>query len=69
MPSKNYNRAQAMVLLDKYNMSRNQFHEELTVLAKRYFEVDGISVDAYCDGKLQIYVNLSVKKVKNVQRV
>lgn len=68
MSSKNYDRAQAMVLLDKYGLTRDRFHEELASLAKRYFDVECISVDAYYDNALQISVNLSVKKVKNVKR-
>lgn len=69
MQSKNYERARAMVLSDKYNAVRPEFCEELATLAKRYFEVDGITTETYFDGTLQIVLTMSVKKVKQIKRV
>lgn len=69
MYSKNYKRAQTMVLADKYNLSKSEFYAELAELANRYFEVNAIVSDAYdCNG-LQIAITLSVKKVKDLKRV
>ena len=69
MASKNYNRAQTMVMLDKYNMAKNQFHADMTDLAKRYFEVDSIVEETYASNGLQIVLTVSVKKVKDLKRV
>lgn len=69
MSSVSYNRAKAMVLNDKYNSVKEQFNSDLAALANRYFVVDSIVSDAVdCDG-LQIAVTLTVKKVKEVNRV
>lgn len=69
MQSNNFERALTMVLMDKYNMSKNEFNAALAELAKRYYEVDGIKSEAYCDDNLQIVITLSVKKVKQIKRV
>lgn len=69
MHSKNYERAQSIVLIDKYNMSKNEFNEDLTKLVKRYFEVDGIKAETFYSDNLQIVLTISVKKVKQYKRV
>ena len=69
MQSKNYERAQQIVISDKYNAVKTDFNEDLAALAKRYFEVDGIKSEAYFDDTLKITVTLSVKKVKQIRRV
>lgn len=69
MQSKNYERAQSMVLLDKYNVTKNDFNEEMTKLIKRYYEADGIKVETFYDDNLQIVLTISVKKVKQYKRV
>lgn len=66
--SQNYDRARTMVLMDKYNGASSDFYAEFTTLAKRYFIVDAIRSDAYCDGDLQINITLAVKKVKDNRR-
>ena len=68
MPSQNYDRARAMVLMDKYNGASDDFYAEFTALAKRYFIVDAIRSDAYCDDNLQIVITMAVKKVKDGKR-
>ena len=69
MQSKNYERAQSMLLIDKYNMTKNDFNADLTALAKRYFEVDGITSETIYGDNLQIVLTISVKKVKQYKRV
>lgn len=69
MQSKNYERAQRIVLSDKYEAVSGDFNADLAALAKRYFEVDGIKSETYFDDTLQIVVTLSVKKVKQIKRV
>lgn len=69
MQSKNYERAQRIVLSDKYEAVSGDFNADLAVLAKRYFEVDCIKSETYFDDTLQIVITLSVKKVKQIKRV
>lgn len=59
-----YKRAQAMVLSDKYNMSRTDFFKQLAELASKHFEYDGMTVDMYSGDNLNVVVTISVKKVK-----
>lgn len=58
-----------MVTMDKYNVSQNEFFQDLTSLAKRYFELDGIQAETFFDEKLQITLTITVKKAKDVKRV
>lgn len=69
MQSKNYERAQRMVLFDKYDAVKEEFHADMAALAKRYFEMDGIKAEVYFDETMQIVVTFSVKKVKQIKRV
>lgn len=69
MQSKNYDRAQRIVTSDKYQAVRPEFHAELAALAKRYFEVEGITSEAFFDDDMQIVITLSVKKVKQIKRI
>lgn len=69
MSSKNYKRAQSMLLADKYNLSQSEFYAELSALAARYFEMDALKVDILDCGELQIVLTLAVKKVKECKRV
>lgn len=64
MSSVNYQRAQTMVLCDKYNLNKTQFYEDLTRLAKKYFELECILATLECDKNLQVTITLNVKKVK-----
>ena len=66
--SQNYDRARAMVLMDKYNSASNDFYAEFTALAKRYFIVDAIRSDVLLDDNLQIVITMAVKKVKDGRR-
>lgn len=66
--SQNYDRARTMVLMDKYNGASKDFSAELMSLAKRYFVVDCMRTDAYCDDNLQIVITLAVKKVLETRR-
>ena len=69
MSSQNYQRAQSMLLADKYNLTKSQFYAELAELANRYFEMGAISTDILDCGELQIVVTLSIKKVKECKRI
>ena len=69
MQSKNYDRAQRIVLSDKYLAVSDDFNAEIAALAKRYFELDCIRSESFCDGKLQISVTFTVKKVKQTKRI
>ena len=68
MVSKSYERAQRMVLSDKYNAVSESFQADVAQLVKRYFEADVIKVDTYCDGTLQVVFTVSVKRVKLIKR-
>ena len=63
MNSSNYNRAQAMIMDDKYNLSRTEFFKELRLLVSKYMECDAITVDTYSDVNLNIVVTISAKKL------
>ncbi len=64
MSSVNYQRAQTMVLCDKYNLNKTQFYAELAQLAKKYFELESIYAELERSKNLQVTITLSVKKVK-----
>ncbi len=64
MNSKEYKRAQSMVLMDKYNLARTEFFKQLAELASRHFEYDGMTVDTYNGENLNVVITISVKKVK-----
>lgn len=63
MKSNNYNRAQAMILDDKYNLSRTGFFQELREVVAKYMECEALTVDTYSDGNLNIVVTISAKKL------
>lgn len=62
----NYNRAQSVVLKDKYGFLSEAFFAELTTLLKQYVEYDGLSVEYAKGASGNMIVNISVKKVKPV---
>lgn len=69
MQSKNYERAQTIVQLDKYNATKTEFYADLAELVKQYYSAEGITAEAYYDDGLKVVITLSVKKVKQIKRV
>lgn len=63
MPSDSYNRAQAMIMDDKYNLGKTEFFKELKQVVTKYMECDALTVDTYSDGNLNIVVTISAKKL------
>ena len=63
MKSSNYTRAQAMIMDDKYNLSRTEFFKELRELVAKYMECEALTVDTYSDGNLNIVITICAKKL------
>ena len=59
-----YERAQAMVLADKFNYSKTEFFAELAKLVSRYMEYDGLTVDVGKGAHANMVITVSVKKIK-----
>ena len=62
--SKQYNRAEAMVLQDKFNYRKTEFFAELSKLVARYMDYDSMTVELEQGAKSNMVVTISVKKVK-----
>ena len=62
--SRVYNRAQAMVLQDKFNYNKTQFFSELSKLVSRYMEYDGLTVEIEKGAHSNMVITVSVKKIK-----
>ena len=63
MPSDNYNRAQAMILDDKYNLGKTGFFKELREVVAKYMECDALTVDTFSNGNLDIVITIYEKKL------
>ena len=59
-----YERAQSMVLLDKFNYRQKEFFAELSNLVARYMEYDGLTVEVERGANANMLITISVKKVK-----
>ena len=59
-----YERAQSMVLQDKFNYRQTEFFSELTKLVNRYMESDGMTVNVEQGRNANMIIVISVKKVK-----
>ena len=59
-----YQRAQSMVLHDKFNYSQTEFFAELNKLIARYMECDGMTVNLEQGANANMVITISVKKVK-----
>ena len=66
--SQAYNRAQAMVLQDKFNYRQTEFFGELSKLVAAYMEYDGLTVETHCGTNSNMVITISVKKVKPTSR-
>ncbi len=69
MKSRQFERAEAMVCADKFNMRRAEFFEELAKLVSVYMEYDSLSVELTRGPSANLIVTVSVKKVKPTFRV
>ncbi|MCH5151471.1 MAG: hypothetical protein J1F65_02290 [Clostridiales bacterium] len=59
-----YERAQSMVLQDKFNYRQTEFFGELNKLVARYMECDGMTVNVERGANANMIITISVKKVK-----
>ena len=59
-----YERAQAMVLADKFNYRQTEFFSELSKLISRYMDYDGLTVEVSRGTHSNMLITISVKKVK-----
>lgn len=62
--SRVYERAQSMVLADKFNYSKTEFFNELSKLVSRYMEYDGLTVEVGKGAHANMLITVSVKKIK-----
>lgn len=59
-----FERAQSMVLLDKFNYRQTEFFAELNKLVARYMEFDGLTVEVERGSHANMLITVSVKKIK-----
>ena len=59
-----YERAQAMVLADKFHYRQTEFFSELSKLISRYMDYDGLTVEVSRGTHSNMLITISVKKVK-----
>ena len=59
-----YERAQSMVLQDKFNYRQTEFFNELSKLVSRYMEHDGLTVEVEKGARANMLITISVKKFK-----
>ena len=59
-----YERAEAMVMQDKFNYRKTEFFNELNKLVGRYMEYDSMTVETHCGTNSNLIITISVKKVK-----
>lgn len=64
MKSKQFDRAEAMVYADKFNMRKGEFFEELCRLVGEYMDYDGLTVDLTRGPNANLIITVSVKKVR-----
>lgn len=59
--SRVYNRAEAMVQMDKFNFGKSEFFDELQKMVCRYYDCDGITVQTTRGKDNHLVITLSVK--------
>ena len=59
-----YERAQSMVLADKFNYRQTEFFAELAKLVSRYMDYDGLTVEVGKGSHANMVITVSVKKIK-----
>ena len=62
--SRVYERAQSMVLQDKFNYRQTEFFADLTKLISRYMQYDGLTVEIGRGCNANMLITVSVKKIK-----
>ncbi|MCH5156467.1 MAG: hypothetical protein J1G02_01155 [Clostridiales bacterium] len=62
--SRVYQRAQTMVLQDKFNYHQTEFFCELSKLISRYMQYDGLTVEVGKGSQANMLITVSVKKIK-----
>ena len=62
--SKIYERAQSMVLQDKFNYHQTEFFAELSKVISRYMSYDGLTVEVGKGANANMLITISVKKIK-----
>lgn len=62
--SKVFERAQSMVLQDKFNYRQTEFFAELSKLISRYMQYDGLTVEVGKGSQANMLITVSVKKIK-----
>ena len=62
--SKQFSRAEAMVLHDKFNYRQTEFFAELNKLVSRYMIYDSMTLELEQGAKSNMVVTISVKKIK-----
>ena len=63
-----YNRAESLVMQDKFNYRQTEFFTELTKLVGAYMDYDGMTVETHCGSHSNLVITISVKKVKTTSR-
>lgn len=61
--TRQFKRAEAMVIADKFNLHSDEFFAELRRLVGRYMEYDGLTVQLQ-RADANLIITVSVKKVK-----
>lgn len=64
MKSRQFERAEAMVCADKFNMRKSEFFADLNKFVSGYMEFDGLTVELTRGANANLIVTVSVKKVK-----
>ena len=59
-----YDRAQSMVLQDKFNYRQTEFFTELNKLVNRYMECESLTVELIKGANATMIITVSVKKIK-----
>ena len=59
-----YERAQSMVLHDKFNYRQTEFFAELSKLVARYMDYEALTVDVGKGAHANMLITISVKKFK-----
>lgn len=62
--SRQFERAEAMVYADKFNMRKTEFFAELSKLVGSYMDYDGLTVTFERGVNSNLILTVSVKKVK-----
>ncbi len=62
--SRNFQRAQNLVLQDKFDFGKDVFCKELSAFLQNYFTFDSLSVDVVEGKRTDMIVNINVENIK-----